>query len=67
MSNKSSVERVGDVVTQIVGFKSGHKKTWHGVKTKTIEQGEFTKFSTEDGRLVSVRTEEVGWFESIKK
>jgi hypothetical protein len=59
----SSAEQVGDIVTQIIGFKSGHKKTWHRVKTKTIEQSEFTRFDLVDGRRVYVKTDEVEWFE----
>lgn len=62
----SSVEQLGETVTQIIGFASGQKKTWHGVKTNTIEQSEFTRFDTTDGRRVYVRTANVDWFEVIK-
>lgn len=65
MSNKSSVERMGKTVTQITGFSHGNKKTWKGVQTDTIEQGEFTKFKTTDGRMVFVNTNNVDWFEII--
>ena len=65
MSLKSSVERKGKIVTQIVGFTSGNKKTWRGVKTDTIEEGSFCKFDTLDGRSVNVQTRNVDWFEVI--
>ncbi len=64
-SLRSSVEKQGQVVTQITGFSGGTKKTWRGVKTDTIEEGSFCKFSTEDGRLVLVHTKNVDWIEII--
>lgn len=64
---KSSVEQQGDVVTQIIGFASGHKKTYKGVLSKTIEQSEFTRFRLIDDRVVYIRTEAVNWFEVIKE
>jgi len=63
MSLRSSVEKKGKEVTQVIGFSQGNKKTWRNIKTDTIEQGEFTKFETEDGRLVMVNTKNVDWVE----
>lgn len=54
MSLKSSVERKGKRVTQIITGTHGVKKTFHGVLSETIEQGQFTHFQTTDGRLVLV-------------
>lgn len=51
---KSSAAKKGDVVTQIITSITGIKKTIRGIKTNTIEQGQFTKFETEDGRLIMV-------------
>ena len=51
---KSSTERKGDKVTKIITFIQGTKKTIRGVITKTIEQGQFTKFETDDGRLIMI-------------
>jgi predicted ABC-class ATPase len=51
---KSSTQSKGEVVTQIITSITGVKKTIKGVLTKTIEQGQFTKFETQDGRLVMV-------------
>jgi hypothetical protein len=54
LSLKSSTERKGKIVTQIVTFIGGVKKTFRGVKTETIEQSQFTKFETLDGRMVMI-------------
>lgn len=65
MSLKSSVEAKGDTVTQIIGFTSGQKKTWHGIITNSIEQSEFTRFDLVDGRRVYINTANVNWFEVL--
>jgi len=67
MTFKSSVEKQGKTVTQIIGFSSGHKKTYRGVKTSTIEQSEFTRFTLVDGRVIYIQTKNVDWFEVIKE
>ena len=51
---KSSVAQKGKYVTQIIHFVGGHCKTIHGIDTDTIEQGQFTKFFTVDGRMVLI-------------
>lgn len=51
---KSSVETKGKIVTEIITFVGGLKKTISGIKSHTIKQGQFTKFETEDGRLVMI-------------
>ena len=50
----SSVENKGKVVTEIITMLGGYKKTFHGIKTETIEEGEFTHFDLIDGRTVLV-------------
>ena len=62
---KSNIEDVGEVVTQIISFKSGEKKTVKHVISKTISQSEFTRMDMTDGRRFSAHTCEVNWFESI--
>jgi len=64
---KSSVSKQGGIVTQIITSTSGVKKTIHGVKTETIEQGQFTKFKTEDGRLILINDANVFCIEVFKK
>ncbi len=59
MSLHSSVEKIGEEVTQIIIFKGGFKKTYRGVITSTIEQGEFTKFKLKSGMYIMVNTSNV--------
>ena len=53
---KSSVNDIGDewgkYVTQIIHFIDGQKRTFHGVDSRTIKQGQFTKFKLKDGRYL---------------
>jgi len=58
-SLQSSAERKGKIITEIITCNGGYKKTFRGILSETIEQGEFTKFETEDGRLVMVNTANV--------
>lgn len=55
---KSSVNDIGDewgnYVTQIVHFIDGQKRTFHGVDSRTIKQGQFTKFKLKDGRYLMI-------------
>tara|TARA_R110000744_G_scaffold195758_2_gene314869 strand:+ start:734 stop:955 length:222 start_codon:yes stop_codon:yes gene_type:complete len=51
---KSSVAQKGRYVTQIVHFVGGQCKTIHSIDTETIEQGQFTKFTTKDGIMVLI-------------
>ena len=59
----SSVQTKGSVVAQIITGVSGYKKTFRGIKTETIEQGEFTHFDLEDGRRILVNTKDVLFIE----
>lgn len=56
---KSSTGKLGKTVTQIIICKTGVKKTFHGVITNTIENGQFTKFLLKDGRMILVNDENV--------
>ena len=51
---ESSVTKQGKYVTQIIHFKGGYRKTIRNVDTDTIEQGQFTKFFTKEGRMVLI-------------
>ena len=55
----SSVEKKGKTVTQIITYIGGYKKTFRGVITSKIEQGEFTHLDLVDGRTVLVNTKNV--------
>ena len=60
---KSSISKKGKIVTKIVHFSGGRTKTFQGVKTDTVLQSEFTRFETEDGRMIYVNTKNVDFFE----
>ena len=61
----SSVAKEGRYVTQIIHFKEGYRKTIHGIDTLSIEQGQFTKFETKDGRLIMVNDKNILCIEII--
>lgn len=63
---KSSTALQGEVVTQIITFKGGTKKTFHNVLSSTIVQGQFTKFFTEDGTMVMINDKNVLYVEIFK-
>jgi len=63
ISLNSSVEGKGEIVNEVVVFSNGNKKTFKGIKTKTICQGEFTRFDLIDGRRVYINPKNVDYFE----
>jgi len=67
MDLKSTVSERGEFVTQILHFVGGEKRTFHNVKSKTIKQGQFTKFETLDGRLVMVNDKNILCIEIINE
>lgn len=67
MSLKSSTEKIGKVVTQIIHFKGGEKLTFCGILTETIKQGQFTKMNTKDGRMIMVNDKNVNAIEVFKE
>lgn len=56
---KSSVIGVGNYVTQIIHFKDGVKRTFSGIETKSIKQGQFTKFKCKNGSSIMVNDDNV--------
>jgi len=46
-------------VTQIIHFKGGVKRTFSGILPDTIKQGQYTKMSTIDGRLLVINDSNV--------
>jgi hypothetical protein len=56
---KSTVNTQGEVVTQIIHFVGGIKRTYHGILTSSIKQGQFTKFKCTDGSMVMINDENV--------
>tara|TARA_R100001015_G_C4587422_1_gene143229 strand:- start:373 stop:582 length:210 start_codon:yes stop_codon:yes gene_type:complete len=56
---KSSVSDTGNYVTQIIHFKDGVKRTYNGIETKSIKQGQFTKFKCKNGSSIMVNDDNV--------
>jgi len=50
----SEVNRKGSVVTQIIHFVGGVKRTYPGIIASSIKQGQFTKFECIDGSMIMV-------------
>ena len=48
-----------DSVTQIIHFKGGIKRTFSGIKPESIKQGQYTKMSTLDGRMLIINDSNV--------
>ena len=62
---KSSLTKKGRYVSQILHFINGEKRTFEGVDSYSIKQGQFTKFETSDGRLVMVNDKNILCIEII--
>ena len=56
---QSSLKKKGKYVTQIIHFKDGIKRTFEGVSTNSIKQGQMTKLELKDGRYVLVNDDNV--------
>ncbi len=64
---KSSITVKGRYVSQILHFINGEKRTFNGVDTHSIKQGQFTKFETQDGRLVMINDKNILCIAIIKE
>ena len=58
-----SMEKKGKIVTQIIAFSNGNKKTFNGIKVDSIAQGEFVHFELLDGRMIYINQKNVDFFE----
>ncbi|MDB4338362.1 hypothetical protein OAA02_00115 [bacterium] len=56
---KSSLRELGPTVTQIIHFKGGEKRTFYGIKTDRIRQGQFTKLYQNDGTMIMINDNNV--------
>ena len=56
---QSSLKEKGDYVIQIIHFVGGVKRTFEGVSTSKIKQGQMTKLELKDGRTVLVNDSNV--------
>lgn len=59
LNMKSTVNTQGEIVTQIIHFIGGTKRTYHGILSESIKQGQFTKFKCVDGSMVMVNDDNV--------
>lgn len=50
----STVNEIGSTVTQIIHFVGGVKRTYHGIISSTIKQGQFTKLKCKDGSMIMI-------------
>ena len=64
---QSSVREVGDYVTQIIHFIGGEKRTYHNIDSKSIRQGQFTKFRQKDGTWIMINDKNVLCIEVFKE
>ena len=56
---KSTVRMVSPIVTQIIHFIGGEKRTFYNIDTTKIQQGEFTKLFQTDGTLIMINPKNV--------
>jgi hypothetical protein len=56
---QSSVKNQGKYVTQIIHFVGGEKRTFENIDSESIKQGQFTKFTTNDGRFILINDKNV--------
>ena len=64
---QSTVNQQGKTVSQIIHFKDGIKRTYHGILSETIKQGQFTKMKLVDGSMLMVNDDNVLCIEVYKE
>jgi hypothetical protein len=64
---KSTVNEQGETVTQIIHFVNGIKRTYHGILSKSIKQGQFTKMKCKDGTMLMINDNNVLCIEIFKE
>ena len=67
MDLESSVKKQGKLVTQIIHFVGGEKRTFENIVTSTIKQGQFTKLTTSDDRMIMINDKNVLCIEVFKQ
>tara|TARA_Y100000389_G_scaffold182947_1_gene199988 strand:- start:334 stop:555 length:222 start_codon:yes stop_codon:yes gene_type:complete len=64
---KSSLKEIGSKVTQIIHFIDGEKRTFYGIDTSKIKQGQFTKIYQQDGTMIMINDKNVLCIEVFKE
>jgi len=59
MNLKSTINSKGKTVTQIIHFVGDIKRTYHGIVSESVKQGQFTKFECVDGTMIMVNDKNV--------
>ena len=59
MDLQSSIKKQGKYVTQIIHFVGGEKRTFNFINSSEIKQGQFTKLTTSDGRMILINDKNV--------
>jgi hypothetical protein len=67
MDLQSSTKKQGELITQIIHFVGGEKRTFENIKSTYIKQGQFTKLETKDGRLIMINDKNVLCIEVFKQ
>ena len=67
MDLKSTINQQVKIVTQIIHFIGGEKRTFHGIVSESIKQGQFTKFKTIDGNMICINDKNVLCIEIFKE
>jgi hypothetical protein len=67
MNLKSSTNKLGKYVTEIIHFKGNSKLTFNGIDTESIKQGQFTKMTLKDGRMLMINDSNVLAIEVFKE
>ena len=63
MNLKSTINSQGKTVTQIIHFIGDIKRTYHGILSDSIKQGQFTKMMCKDGTMLMINDTNVLWIE----
>ena len=64
---QSTVNEQGKYVTQIIHFVGGIKRTYTGIITESIKQGQFTKMMCVDGTMIMINDNNVLCIEIFKE
>tara|TARA_R110000851_G_scaffold33816_1_gene90199 strand:+ start:5900 stop:6130 length:231 start_codon:yes stop_codon:yes gene_type:complete len=56
---QSTVNDVGEYVTQIIHFVDGTKRTFTGIQSSSIKQGQLTKFWLKNGSMLFINDDKV--------
>lgn len=67
MDLESSIKQQGEIVTQIIHFVGGEKRTFNGIYANSVKQGQFTKFSTVSGEMILINDKNVLCIEVFKE